>query len=159
MKLKRILCTVLAAVLLIGVLPLTALASNWGEGDTLENALAQFKVGFADKQLDWLSLPSLGVIKLRYTYYLFKNTRTGTIDEQPVYCIDPTKGGAHEIVANIGNNSDGSKTATYIRGEKVGDLRYRAILESGYPHVRYEGLGLKTIEEAYYSTTATRITV
>jgi hypothetical protein len=37
-------------------------------------------------------------VKLRYTYFLFKNERTDTIDEHPVCCVDPTTGGAKEIV-------------------------------------------------------------
>jgi uncharacterized repeat protein (TIGR01451 family) len=152
MNFKRILTAFLAVVMVIGIMPFSAFAADWGAGDTLDDALSELKVGFADTQLDWLALPSLGVIKLRYTYYMYKNERTGTIEETPVYCIDPTKGGAHEIVNAVGPNDDGSNTATYIRGEKVGDARYRAILAAGYPHNRYPGLGLQSIEEAYYAT-------
>lgn len=152
MKLKRIIAAVLSAVTLLGIMPFAAYAANWGEGDTLDDALSQLKVGFDDTLLDWLVLPNLGTINLRYTYFQYKNERTGTIDEQPVYCIDPTKGGAYEIVAAIGPNNDGSRTATYIRGEKVGDAKYKAILAAGYPHMRLTGLGLETIEEGYYAT-------
>ncbi|MDR0905245.1 MAG: Cys-Gln thioester bond-forming surface protein [Oscillospiraceae bacterium] len=152
MNFKRILTAFLAVVMVLGILPFSVFAADWGAGDTLDDALSELKVGFADTQLDWLVLPSLGVIKLRYTYYMYKNERTGTVDETPVYCIDPTKGGAHEIVNAVGSNDDGSNTATYIRGEKVGDARYRAILAAGYPHNRFPGLGLQSIEEAYYAT-------
>jgi uncharacterized repeat protein (TIGR01451 family) len=144
--------TVVLMVLLIGVLPFSAQAANWGGGDTLDAALAQLKVGFEDTLLDWLVLPNLGVVSQRYTYFMFKNERTGTVDEQPVYCIDPTKGGAYAIVAAIGNNNDGSKTATYIRGDKIGDARYKAILAAGYPHMQLNSLGLQTKREGYYAT-------
>jgi hypothetical protein len=132
-------------------MPLAA-SADWGEGDTLEDALSELRVGFDDTQLDWLVLPGIGVVKLRYTYFKFANERTGTVDEHPVYCIDPTRGGAYEIVRDIGVNDDGSNTATYIRGEKVGDPKYRGILAAGYPHMRLEGLGLQTKEEGYYAT-------
>jgi hypothetical protein len=153
MNIKRAISALLAAVMLIGVLSFASLAADWGEGDTLEDALSELKVGFDDTQLDWLILPSLGVVKLRYTYFFFANDRTGEKEEHPIYCIDPTKGGAYEIVTNAGPNpDDGSNTATYIRGAKVGDARYRAILAEGYPHIRLAGLGLQTREEGYYST-------
>ena len=152
MKAKRITAAAIIAVILLGILPIGAYAADWGEGDTLEDALSQLKVGFDDTLLDWLVLPNLGVIYQRYTYFMYNNERTGTVDEHPVYCIDPTKGGAHIIVRDVGPNSDGSNTATYIRGEKVGDFRYRSIMSSGYPHQRLESLGLQTKEEAYYAT-------
>ena len=149
---KRFLTAILVAVMLVGMIP-TALAADWGQGDTLDDALAELKVGFDSQLLDWLTLPGLGVIKLRYTYYLHSNERTGTIDEMPVYCIDPAKGGAYDIVADIGPNpDDGSNTATYIRGQLVGDPRYCAILAQGYPHHRASAFGLQTPEEAYYAT-------
>lgn len=152
MKANKIISLLLALVMLLGTLPLTAMAADWGEGDTLEEALAEFKVGYDDTRLDWLVLPGLGVIYQRYSYFLFQNERTGKIEEQPVYCIDPTKGGAYEIVRNIGKNDDGSSTATYIRSEKVGDIKYKGILGAGYPHNMVESLGLQTREEAYYAT-------
>jgi hypothetical protein len=152
MKSKRILAAVLTAVMLIGILPFSAQAANWGEGDTLEDALSELKVGFDNTLLDWLVLPKLGTIYLRYTYFQYKNERTGTIDEHPVYCIDPTKGGAYEIVQDVGPNDDGSSTATYIRGEKIGDAKYRAIMSAGFPHMKLDGLGLQSREEGYYAT-------
>ena len=152
MTFKRIIAALLAVILFIGILPAYSIAADWGEGDTLEDALSELKVGFDDTNLDWLALPGLGVIKLRYTYFLYKNERTGTIDEHPVYCIDPTKGGAYVIVSDVGPNTDGSNTATYIRGEKVSDPKYRGIMNSGFPHLMYSSLGLQSREEAYYAT-------
>jgi hypothetical protein len=155
MNFQKIIAAILAAFLLAAATPAPLLAgpsANWGAGDTLDDALSELKVGFGDAYLDWLSLPTLGVIRLRYVYFLFKNERTGTIDEHPVYCIDPTKGGAFEIVTDIGPNTDGSNTATYIRGAKVGDPKYRGILSAGYPHNDFETLGLSSREEGYYAT-------
>ena len=149
---KRTITILLVVVMLLGIMPSAALAADWGEGDTLDSALSELKVGFDNNQLDWLVLPNLGVIYQRYTYYQFKNERTGTVDQQPVYCIDPTKGGAYEIFNAVGPNDDGSNTATFIRGEKVGDAKYIGILSIGYPHTRLTGLGLETIEEGYYAT-------
>ena len=151
---KRIIAAALTAVILLCTVPfsLTAGASNWGEGDTLESALSQLRVGFHETRLDWLVLPNLGVIYQRYSYFQYKNDRTGQIEEHPVYCIDPTKGGAYEVVRDVGPASDGSRTATYIRGERVGDYRYRTIMSCGFPHNRVESLGLQTEEEAYYAT-------
>jgi hypothetical protein len=146
--------------MLLGILPFSAFAADndpgfaqWGEGDTIDSALSKLKVAFDDYRLEWLALPTLGVVKLRYTYFLYKNTRTGQVEEHPVYCIDPTKGGANEIVNNIGTNpDDGSNTATYIRSDKVGDTRYMAILRAGYPHQQFTSLGLESKEEGYYAT-------
>ena len=149
---KRTLTMLLAAIMLLGLMPFTASAADWGEGDTLDSALSELKVGFENTMLDWLVLPSLGVIYQRYAYFQFKNERTGTIDQHPVYCIDPTKGGAYEIVQAVGPNDDGSNTATYIRGDKVGDAKYRAIFNSGYPHMTLTALNLETHEEGYYAT-------
>ena len=149
---KRTITMLLVVVMLLGVMPFAAFAADWGEGDTLDSALAELKVGYDDTLLDWLVLPNLGVIYLRYSYFQFQNERTGTIDQHPVYCIDPTKGGAYDIVRDVGPNDDGSNTATYIRGDKVGDAKYRGILSAGYPHMRLTGLGLETIEEGYYAT-------
>lgn len=152
MKPKKIISMLLAVIMLLSTLPLTAFASDWGEGDTLEEALAEFKIGYHNNWLDWLTLPGMGVINQRYAYFLFDNERTGTVDEHPVFCIDPTKGGAYEIVQNIGPNDDGSNTATYIRSERAGDARYLAILGVGYPHHQYTSLGLQSDEEGYYAT-------
>ena len=152
MKTIKIITAILMVVLLLNSVPFTASATSWGEGDTLESALSQLKVGFHDTRIDWLVLPNLGVINQRYTYFMYRNERTGQIEEHPVYCIDPTKGGAHEIVSDIGTNNDGSKTATYIRSEKAGDYKYRAIMTYGYPHMRLDSLGLQTKEEGYYAT-------
>ena len=69
MKSKKIISMLLAVIMLLSALPFTASAANWGEGDTLEEALSDFKVGFADNNLDWLELPGLGVIEQRYSYY------------------------------------------------------------------------------------------
>jgi hypothetical protein len=150
---KRILSALFAIIMLFGIFPLNVFAADWGQGDTIDDALSELKVGFHDTRLDWLALPGLGVVNLRYTYFLYRNTRTGTVDEQPVYCIDPTKAGAYEIVRDVGPNpDDGSNTATYIRGNKVGDAKYRGILAKGYPHNRLAGLKLETIEEGYYAT-------
>ena len=72
MKLKKLLAFLLTSVMLLGTLSSPAFAAEWGEGDTLDSALSQLKVGFSDTQLDWLALPTMGVVKLRYTYYLYK---------------------------------------------------------------------------------------
>ncbi|MDR1693198.1 MAG: Cys-Gln thioester bond-forming surface protein, partial [Oscillospiraceae bacterium] len=153
MKTKRILAVCLTAVLLVVILPLASHAAIWGQGDTLDDALSELMVGFDNTRLDWLCLPGMDIIYLRYTYFQFKNERTGQVDEHPVYCIDPAKGGAYEIVQNVGpNSSDGSNTATYIRGTKVGDAKYVAIIANGYPHMRLDSLGLQSREEAYYAT-------
>jgi hypothetical protein len=153
MRTKQTIAALLVAVALIGAMPFAAHAGDWGEGDTLDDALSELKVGFEDNRMDWLQLPEMGVIYLRYSYFNYRNERTGTIDEHPVYCIDPSKGGAYEIVHNVGPNpDDGSDTATYIRGEKVGDAKYRAILANGFPHQMFTSLGLQSREEGYYAT-------
>jgi len=129
MKIKKTLVAVLAALILLSAAPFAAASgpSNWGEGNTLESALSQLRIGFHENHLDWLVLPNLGVIEHRYTYFLYRNARTGQVEEHPVYCIDPTRGGAHEIVRDVGSGSDGNRTATYIRGERVGDFNYMSI--------------------------------
>jgi 5-hydroxyisourate hydrolase-like protein (transthyretin family) len=152
MIIKKLLAALIAAILWTNMFAGTAYAADWGEGDTLEDALSELKVGFDDVLLEWLKLPDIGVVQQRYTYFYFKNERTSEVEEHPVYCIDPAKGGAYQIVAAVGPNSDGSDTATYIRGEKVGDPVYKGILSYGYPHMRLSTLGLETLEEGYYAT-------
>ncbi|MDR1205672.1 MAG: hypothetical protein LBL26_09380 [Peptococcaceae bacterium] len=152
---KRIISALMAVLLAMSVFSFSdaAFAAQWGEGDTIEDALSELKVGFDDTNLDWLMLPGIGTVELRYSYFYYDNERTGEIEEHPVYCIDPAKGGAYQIVTEVGPNSDdGSDTATYIRGEKVGDQKYQGILGYGHPHMRLSTMGLETREEGYYAT-------
>jgi uncharacterized surface anchored protein len=142
---KQIISIILALVLALSVIP-TALAT-YAEGDTLEDALSKLNVAWRGEPLDWLTIN--GTVRTQtYTYFNFLNDRTGQIEEHPVYCIDPTKGG----VKQTGVQPEGAETATYVRGEKVGDAAYSMILAAGYPHTSLTALGLETTEQGYYAT-------
>ena len=71
MKFKITISAIFIAVLLIGIIPQMAYASDWGEGDTIESALSKLKVGFDSNRLDWLVLPNFGTVQKRYTYFYY----------------------------------------------------------------------------------------
>jgi uncharacterized surface anchored protein len=111
----------------------------------MEDALSKLGVSFRGEPLDWLTIG--GTVKTQnYTFFPYKNDRTGTVDEHPVYCIDPARGGVKEGVQKLGLHDN---VMTYYRGERVGDPYYIAILNAGYPHNLYSDWPK---EQAYYAT-------
>jgi hypothetical protein len=163
MKLKKIISAVLAILMLLIAIPSSVYALDndpdfpqWGEGDSLEGETGEIKVGFdSDHLLNWLFISGYGIAKQRYTYFQFKNA-DGSIEEHPVYCIDPHKPGAYEVVRDIGANPDDeSDTATYVFTKGSIDSRFIGILAMGWPHMRLSSIGLngvETNEEGYYAT-------
>jgi hypothetical protein len=143
---KRVISLILALALTLPLCQGLASAS-YATGDTLEDALSKLNVAWRGDPLDWLAIG--GKVRTQtYTYFNFFNDRTGKVEEHPDYCIDPEKGGAKQT----GIPANGEATATYIRGEKIGDPTYEMILGAGYPHSTFTSLGLQTTEEGYYAT-------
>ena len=107
MKFKKIISLALTMLMMVSVIPFSVSATtDWGVGDTLEDALSELKVfGEENPRLEWLSLKGLTnsvgteVILQRYTYFLYDDG-SGETEPHPVYCIDPSRGGAYELVHN-----------------------------------------------------------
>jgi len=103
MKPKKLISAVLAIMMIVSVIPsltpIRAKGIEWGEGDTIESAESELSVFGAPNELDYLIIDEIGVIKQRYTYFLYKTVDSDghEINEvHPVYCTDPTKGGAYQ---------------------------------------------------------------
>ena len=121
MTFKKIISIVLTFVIMLSLIPYSASAAPWGEGDTLEFPTSEFPVGFHNTRLDWLILDGIGtpgdIIMQRYTYFNFKDSN-GDLRVTPIYCIDPNLGGAYELVnyPERGGVTDGNGHAMYVRG-------------------------------------------
>ena len=146
---KKVISVILTSLLALSLLCSIALAAgSFAEGYTLDDALSKLGVAFSGDMLDWLTIS--GEVKTQaYTYFPYQNARTGTVEEHPVYCIDPSRGGVREGIQWLGVSGN---YVTYYRGEKVGNPYYLAIMGAGYPHITLTSLGLDSSEQGYYAT-------
>ena len=146
---KRIISMILTVAIAMSLFcGVASAAGSFAEGYTLDDALSKLGVSFKGDPLDWLTIN--GTVRAQtYTYFPYQNTRTGNVEEHPVYCIDPTLAGVKQGVDKLG--LDGN-VMTYYRGEKVGNPYYLAIMGSGFPHITLTSLELDSAEQGYYAT-------
>ena len=129
----------LAVLLLIGMLPTSALAAP-----TLEEAMREVSVYAKNKDLNWLTMN--GTVRTQhYTYYRYTSVLDGSTSEIPAYCVDPNLYGVPALVPE-------GTGIRYNCSETVSDPKVCGIVSNGYPHVEVQALGLKSVEEAYYAT-------
>ena len=129
----------LAVLLLIGLLPTSALAAP-----TLEEAMREVSVYAKNKDLNWLTMN--GTVRTQhYTYYRYTSVLDGSTSEIPAYCVDPNLYGVPALVPE-------GTGIRYNCSETVSDPKVCGIVSNGYPHVEVQALGLKSVEEAYYAT-------
>ena len=129
----------LAVLLLIGLLPTSALAAP-----TLEEAMREVSVYAKNKDLNWLTMN--GTVRTQhYTYYRYTSVLDGSTSEIPAYCVDPNLYGVPALVPE-------GTGIRYNCSETVSDPKVCGIVSNGYPHVEAQALGLKSVEEAYYAT-------
>ena len=136
---KRMMTMLLAMLLLIGLLPTSALAAP-----TLEEAMREVSVYAKNKDLNWLTMNG-SVRTQHYTYYRYTSVLDGSTSEIPAYCVDPNLYGVPALVPE-------GTGIRYNCSETVSDPKVCGIVSNGYPHVEVQALGLKSVEEAYYAT-------
>ena len=136
---KRILSLLLAVLLLVGLLPTSALAAS-----SLEDAMREVSIYARNDDLNWLTMNG-SVRTQHYTYYRYTSVLDGSTSEIPAYCVDPNLYGVPALVPE-------GTGIRYNCSETVSDPKVCGIVSNGYPHVEVQALGLKSVEEAYYAT-------
>ena len=91
---KKLLSVFLACVLLLGILP----ASAWAT-DSVEAALGEVDIYNGGHELGYLSING-AVKKQDYTYFLYKGN-DGVTREIPAYCVNPTTIGAQRLLSRV----------------------------------------------------------
>ena len=136
---KRILSLFLAVLLLVGLLPTSALAAS-----SLEDAMREVSIYARNDDLNWLTMNG-SVRTQHYTYYRYTSVLDGSTTEVPAYCVDPNLYGVPALVPE-------GTAIHYTCSETVSDPKVCGIVSNGYPHVDLRTLGVNSVEEAYYST-------
>lgn len=136
---KRILSLFLAVLLLVGLLPTSALAAS-----SLEDAMHEVSIYARNDDLNWLTMNG-SVRTQHYTYYRYTSVLDGSTTEVPAYCVDPNLYGVPALVPE-------GTAIHYTCSETVSDPKVCGIVSNGYPHVDLRTLGVNSVEEAYYAT-------
>lgn len=136
---KRILSLLLAVLLLVGLLPTSALAAS-----SLEDAMREVSIYARNDDLNWLTMNG-SVRTQHYTYYRYTSVLDGSTTEVPAYCVDPNLYGVPALVPE-------GTAIQYTCSETVSDPKVCGIVSNGYPHVDLRTLGVNSVEEAYYAT-------
>ena len=136
---KRILSLFLAVLLLVGLLPTSALAAS-----SLEDAMREVSIYARNDDLNWLTMNG-SVRTQHYTYYRYTSVLDGSTTEVPAYCVDPNLYGVPALVPE-------GTSIHYTCSETVSDPKVCGIVSNGYPHVDLRTLGVNSVEEAYYAT-------
>ena len=136
---KRILSLLLAVLLLVGLLPTSALAAS-----SLEDAMREVSIYARNDDLNWLTMNG-SVRTQHYTYYRYTSVLDGSTTEVPAYCVDPNLYGVPALVPE-------GTAIHYTCSETVSDPKVCGIVSNGYPHVDLRTLGVNSVEEAYYAT-------
>ena len=133
---KRILSLLLAVLLLVGLLPTSALAAS-----SLEDAMREVSIYARNDDLNWLTMNG-SVRTQHYTYYRYTSVLDGSTTEVPAYCVDPNLYGVPALVPE-------GTAIHYTCSETVSDPKVCGIVSNGYPHVDLRTLGVNSVEEAY----------
>ena len=135
---KRVMCMLLAVVMMLGMFPGTAFAA-----DTVEEALGEVDIYNGGTPLSYLSINGR-VRTLIYTYYNYVN-RNGQTKEIPAYCVNPNTKGVPQTVAE-------GESIKYLADELGSDPKVMGIIANGYPHRGLGELKLENKYQAYYAT-------
>ena len=88
---KKLISLLLTAVLIMGLLLISAAAA-----DTPEEALGELDIYSGGYSMNYLAVN--GKVQTQsYTYFLYENT-TGEIQEIPAYCVNPNQYGVPQTV-------------------------------------------------------------
>ena len=135
---KRLISMLLALVMVLGMLPVTALAAS-----SEEEALGEVNIYNGEQKLSYLSINGR-IRELIYTYFNYVDSN-GRTKEIPAYCVNPNTKGVPQTVAP-------GESIKYIAKEKGSDPKVMGIIASGYPTRGLSELKLENKYHAYYAT-------
>ena len=135
---KRLVSMLLALVMVLGMLPATALAAS-----SEEEALGEVNIYNGEQKLSYLSINGR-IRELIYTYFNHVDAN-GKNKEIPAYCVNPNTTGVPQTVAP-------GESIKYIAKEKGSDPKVMGIIANGYPTRGLSELKLENKYHAYYAT-------
>ena len=135
---KRVVSMLLALVMVLGMLPVTALAAS-----SEEEALGEVNIYNGEQKLSYLSINGR-IRELIYTYFNHVDAN-GRTKEIPAYCVNPNTTGVPQTVAP-------GESIKYIAKEKGSDPKVMGIIANGYPTRGLSELKLENKYHAYYAT-------
>lgn len=135
---KRLISMLLALVMVLGMLPVTALAAG-----SEDEALGEVNIYNGEQKLSYLSINGR-IRELIYTYFNHVDAN-GRTKEIPAYCVNPNIYGVPQMVGP-------GESIKYIAKEKGSDPKVMGIIASGYPTRGLSELKLENKYHAYYAT-------
>ena len=135
---KRLVSMLLALVMVLGMLPATALAAS-----SEEEALGEVNIYNGEQKLSYLSINGR-IRELIYTYFNHVDAN-GKNKEIPAYCVNPNTTGVPQTVGP-------GESIKYIAKEKGNDPKVMGIIANGYPTRGLSELKLENKYHAYYAT-------
>lgn len=135
---KRLVSMLLALVMVLGMLPVTALAAS-----SEEEALGEVNIYNGEQKLSYLSINGR-IRELIYTYFNHVDAN-GRTKEIPAYCVNPNTKGVPQTVAT-------GESIKYLAKEKGNDPKVMGIIANGYPTRGLSELKLENKYHAYYAT-------
>lgn len=135
---KRFISMLLLVVMVLGMLPATALAAS-----SEEEALGEVNIYNGEQKLSYLSINGR-IRELIYTYFNYVGAN-GKTKEIPAYCVNPNTKGVPQTVAP-------GESIKYIAKEKGSDPKIMGIIANGYPTRGLSELKLENKYHAYYAT-------
>ena len=135
---KRLISMLLLVVMVLGMLPATALAAS-----SEEEALGEVNIYNGEQKLSYLSINGR-IRELIYTYFNHVDSQ-GRTKEIPAYCVNPNTKGVPQTVAP-------GESIKYMAQEKGSDPKVMGIIANGYPTRGLSELKLENKYHAYYAT-------
>ena len=135
---KRLISMLLLVVMVLGMLPATALAAS-----SEEEALGEVNIYNGEQKLSYLSINGR-IRELIYTYFNYVGAN-GKNKEIPAYCVNPNTKGVPQTVAP-------GQSIKYMAKEKGSDPKVMGIIANGYPTRGLSELKLENKYHAYYAT-------
>lgn len=135
---KRLISMLLLVVMVLGMLPATALAAS-----SEEEALGEVNIYNGEQKLSYLSINGR-IRELIYTYFNHVDAN-GRTKEIPAYCVNPNTKGVPQTVAP-------GESIKYLAKEKGSDPKVMGIIANGYPTRGLSELKLENKYHAYYAT-------
>ena len=135
---KRLSSMLLVLVMMLGMLPATALAAS-----SEAEALGEVSIYNGGQKLSYLSINGR-VRELIYTYFNYMG-ENGKTKEIPAYCVNPNTKGVPQTAAS-------GQSIKYLAEEKGNDPKVMGIIANGYPTRGLAELKLENKYHAYYAT-------
>ena len=135
---KRLISMLLLVVMVLGMLPATALAAS-----SEEEALGEVNIYNGEQKLSYLSINGR-IRELIYTYFNHVDAN-GRTKEIPAYCVNPNIYGVPQTVGP-------GESIKYLAKEKGNDPKVMGIIANGYPTRGLSELKLENKYHAYYAT-------